>query len=559
MLGAIVRPVFSAPMRVAAGHFALSAVRIAPPRRLRIAPPDLRTGDATVAQEIFAGVFTLAGKTIDAGAHSPFSIDPAPPEWRRALLGFSWLRHLRAASEPQAHDWAQRLVDAYLQSAGLGAGLEPGVAARRMLSFLAHSPMLLDEASEEVYDAFMAVLARDARILARCAGSQTASFEKLLCALALMEFGLCGDLDAPAQSQITQLFFDEVDRQILPDGGHIGRNPQTSLDFLLDLLPLRQVYAARGLHAPPSLQAAVDRMIQMLRLLRHGDGSLALFNGMDATAPGKLATVFMHEPPSEPPPLAPHSGYARLSRGEGLAIVDCGMPPPREFSRRAHAGALSFEFSLGRERIVVNCGGALRRAEATQENARTTPQQSTLAIDAQSSCEFAPLTSGRRPGLIVSGPGFVTKKLRRLRDADVLWLAHDGYARSFGLVHRRRLALSGDGASLLGLDRLTPSKTRGRHAGRSGFALHFHLHPSVEARLGNHAGEIELLLPSGAKLLFEAPGLAPTLEESVFFATPEGPRKTKQIVLRGPAAPNTRVAWRIEIAASGSTDPGAAP
>ena len=38
----------------------------------------------------------------------------------------------------------------------------------------------------------------------------------------------------------------ELERQILPDGGHSSRNPSILVELLLDLLPLRQCFAARG-------------------------------------------------------------------------------------------------------------------------------------------------------------------------------------------------------------------------------------------------------------------------------------------------------------------------
>ena len=47
---------------------------------------------------------------------------------------------------------------------------------------------------------------------------------------------------------------DELRAQILPDGGHISRNPGALVEMLLDLLPLRQAFAARNVPPPPALQ-----------------------------------------------------------------------------------------------------------------------------------------------------------------------------------------------------------------------------------------------------------------------------------------------------------------
>ena len=65
--------------------------------RLVIAPQDLRTADATRAGEIYAGRFVFAGKIVICDNRSPFELVPISNEWATALLGFGWLRHLRAA------------------------------------------------------------------------------------------------------------------------------------------------------------------------------------------------------------------------------------------------------------------------------------------------------------------------------------------------------------------------------------------------------------------------------------------------------------------------------
>ena len=76
---------------------------------------------------------------------------------------------------------------------------------------------------------------------------------------------------------------EELRKQILPDGGHISRNPGALIELLADLLPLRQLFSARELQPPQALNNAIDRMMPMLRFFRHADGNFAQFNGMGPT------------------------------------------------------------------------------------------------------------------------------------------------------------------------------------------------------------------------------------------------------------------------------------
>src|SRR5947208_13107424 len=81
------------------------------PDRLVIAPQDLRTTDATRASEIYSGRFAFAGKVVSCDSHSPFEIVSPSEDWALGLLGFGWLRHLRAAHSAISRANARALVD----------------------------------------------------------------------------------------------------------------------------------------------------------------------------------------------------------------------------------------------------------------------------------------------------------------------------------------------------------------------------------------------------------------------------------------------------------------
>jgi uncharacterized heparinase superfamily protein len=86
--------------------------------RLVIAPQDLRTADATRASEIYSGRFAFAGKVVLCDGRSAFDMIPPSDEWAVALLGFGWLRHLRAADSGITRANARALVDEWITSQG---------------------------------------------------------------------------------------------------------------------------------------------------------------------------------------------------------------------------------------------------------------------------------------------------------------------------------------------------------------------------------------------------------------------------------------------------------
>jgi uncharacterized heparinase superfamily protein len=544
----------------AAGHlrrfatfpsFALTAMRTSPSERLLIAPQDIRTSDSTIASEIYSGYFALAGKVINLHGRSPFEVESPSLSWERALNSFGWLRHLRAADTALARANARALVDDFLTLAekpGGSTAWEPRVVVRRTLSFLSQSPIILESADREFYRRFMRALTRTQLFLERqIAAGLVRGEERLFAAIGLAELGLCMQTDNSFQRRGTRLLADELIRQILPDGGHVSRNPDVLIRLLLDLLPLRQTYAARGVAPPPQLLNAIDRILPMLRMLRHGDGTLALFNGMGVTEPDILATVLAYDDPRAKAMVnAPHSGYQRVEAGASLLIVDVGRPPPPEFSTLAHAGCLSFEFSVGPQRLVVNCGAPDVNRTAAHRAARATAAHSTLVVDDTSSCRFA---SGH--GLekwfgdeILSGPRQVGVERQNLPAKTRLLLAHDGYHMRFGLIHERRLTLSSDGMRLEGKDRLRAMSPKAENS--CPYALRFHIHPSVRLQSALEGRAVLLDFPDDSRWVFTAQDRRIEIEESAFFAATDSPRPCEQIVVHCRTDEKTQIAWAFQ-------------
>jgi uncharacterized heparinase superfamily protein len=533
---------------------ALASVRASPPERLLIAPQDIRTTDATIAGEIYAGYFALGGRVVNLHGRSPFEVDPPSFAWGRSLYSFGWLRHLRAADTALARANARALVGdflAFTEKQSSTTAWEPRVVVRRTLSFLSQSPMILEGADREFYRRFMRALRHARLFLERQLAARLVSGEDcLFAAICLAELGLCMQASGRSQLRSTRLLADELTRQIRPDGGHVSRNPEVLTRLLLDLLPLRQTYAARAVSPPPQLLNAIDRMLPMLRMLRHGDGTLALFNGMGVTAPDTLATVLAYDDARAKALVnAPHSGYQRVEAGASLLIVDTGRPPPAEFSKLAHAGCLSFEFSIGAQRLIVNCGAPDANRITARRAARATAAHSTLLIDDTSSCRFA----GQR-GLekwlhdeILSGPRQVGVERQNLPMRTRLLLSHDGYRWRFGLIHERRLTLSTGGARLEGEDRLKPASPKANHS--HGYALRFHIHPSVRLQSVLEGRAVLLDLPDDSRWVFTAQEHQIDIEESIFFAATDGPRPCEQIVVYARTDQATQIAWafrRIE-------------
>ena len=88
--------------------------------------------------------------------------------------------------------------------------------------------------------------------------------------------------------------------------------------------------------------------------------------------------------------------------------------------------------------------------------------------------------------------------------------------------------------------------------GRDQFALRFHLHPSIKANRLADGHSAMLLMPNKEMWSFNAYEDRIDIEESVYLAGAEGPRRTAQIVIYGRARKVMRVQWSFALAPAGT-------
>jgi uncharacterized heparinase superfamily protein len=511
-----------------------------------LVPQDLRTADPVRADEIMAGVNVFAGRIVTST--DPFAAEAPTPEWAEALASFGWLRHLRAAGTPEAAETGRRLVLAYLERGDIAQPLaeSPAIAAERIRAWLAASGLLLAGGDGLFYRRFSRALWRQVRMLEARYRGVAPGAERLSVLIALVGASLCLEGEEKLLVWASKRLDLELGRQILPDGGHVGRDPGVLVPLVLDLLPLRQLFSARNETPPAAILTAVDRLMPMIRFFQLGDGSLARFNGMGPTVIDQVATALVYDDSrGVASPSATHSGYERLAAGETVVIVDAGPPPAAAYASAAHAGCLALELSSARQLIVMNCGAPAIHRAAWRDEARKTAAHSTVTVADRSSATI--LHTGAACGALVAGPRNVTAR----RSGLALATTHDGYEPRLGILHARNLRLSENGDRLHGEDVVDGPD--------SAYVARFHLHPVVQPIPTESARSVLLRLPNGEAWQFSA-SVPVAIEESVALAMPEGPRRSLQLALAVTSSTETsRLVWQFQrfarITRSADADP----
>jgi uncharacterized heparinase superfamily protein len=508
------------------------------PDRILFHPSDPRTHRLEDADALMRGRFRFAGQLVEIREGSIFDQPMPSPSFAAALHGFDWLRHLEAAGGDLARQFTLKLTRQWLKRHARYTRFvwRPEIIADRLLNLLTYGRFFLAN-SDLVWRSRLFVSLRDqTQMLARTLDEAPDGLPRLKSAAALTLAGVCLHDSRSAAAGLKRLAI-EIERQILPDGGHISRSPEALLESFRVLSLVQQALDRARREIQPALRSALDRMAPMLRFFRMGDGALALFHGGGEQDARTLeAALEQDEAAGKPLGYAPYSGFQRLAAGRVLVLLDCGLPPPGPFSTAAHAGCLAFEMSSGAHRLIVNCGMAAGETDEWRRALRSTAAHSTLTLaDTPSAKVLADGMMARLLGpRLVDGPGIVEARRSESPQGLTVEASHDSYRERFGIIHRRSMMLSPRGLKLSGMDSLVPSDP-GYQAQRSRgltFTIRFHVHPDVRLSLAKGGGSVILKLPNGEGWRLRCGSGALGIEESIYFGGGSA-RRAEQLVVSG--------------------------
>lgn len=518
------------------------------PLKLLAVPRDPIAGNAAAGEAILAGRISYGSETMDL-AKLDFARGDLSAGFADHLQSFVWLRDLAAVvSRDSGARIAERAVAAWLSIYGAqvdATAWRTDLWARRILFWTCYAPYILSSRDLVYRSAVLNTLARGARHLESEADKATIGLPRVTAWAGVAAAGLLIQ-GGPVRTKRGEAgLLRALGSAQHDDGGLASRSPGEQLALVELLAILRHVYGAAKTLMPAPLGEALQGASGALAGTMLGDGVMSSWQGGNPGSASRIAAI-LEGTGQQTRPLrqARGWGYQRLAALGTVAIFDAAPPPVSRVLSGGCASTLAIEVSDGPRRLIVNCGGPGRGATTLPPGIisalRSTAAHSTLVLADHNS------TAIHADGTLGSGVSEVELVRDDVDDFSRVEATHTGYARRYGLAHRRQLALSSDGRELRGEDSLLPSG-RKRIRDAIAFAIRFHLGPAVEPTITADGLGALLRISGGALWQFRCRGAGLSVDQSIWIDGEGIPHATSQLVVVGETpAGGAQISWLLK-------------
>lgn len=245
----------------------------------------------------------------------------------------------------------------------------------------------------------------------------------------------------------------EIHEQILDDGANFELSPMYHsliLVDMLDMINLSRAYPGQISNQLSSLlKYNIPKMLAYMENLAHPDGGVSFFNdSVNGIAPikekietyAKKLGFKINSLDSNELQIIDNSdsGYICAIVDRSKLIFDASPIGPDYIPGHGHADTLSFELSIGPQRVFVNSGISKYGLSSTRLNQRKTKSHNTVEVDRRDSSQvWSGFRVAKRAKIIERGFNLILNK------SIVLQAKHDGYKSLFGgCYHFRKLVFS---------------------------------------------------------------------------------------------------------------------
>ena len=361
------------------------------------------------------------------------------------------------------------------------------VTARRIIAWASNADITLENSDNIYKKRFFLCLVKQANFISKNLKNLFYEPNKIICCSGII---LCGIMFKESYSNykvgIKELeksvknFFDE-------DGFPKSRNPEEVFICIKYLILVREWLKEAQKTVPNFLDEIIAKCGNCYAVLSCSNKQFPLFNGATEINHGDYDIFLKNLKYKFINKNNEISGLLKVKKKKLEFFMDCGNPPPSNFTKYYQAGCLAFELNSNKEKVICNSGYGKYFSSEIASLSRSTAAHSTLYINDTSSCTFQKNKSINKVygNSLLEKHKILKKSYTEDNDFFSLSASHDGYEKKFGYMHTRSIKIPKKEDKVFGEDELKKIKNFTRSLT---YSVRFHIYPNtriVKTKAGN--------------------------------------------------------------------------
>jgi len=462
------------------------------------------------------------------------------------LHSFLWLAKLdRKNSKIITKDIIKSWMDIFFNYHPDTWGMD--IVARRIIAWSSNTDITLENSDNSYKKKFFLCLVKQANFISQNLKNLFYEPSKIICCSAII---LCGIMFKENYSNykigIKELeksvrnFFDE-------NGFPRSRNPEEVFVCIKYLILVREWLKEAQKPVPDFLDEIIVKCGNCYAMLSCTNKQFPLFNGATEINHGDYDIFLKNLKYKFINKNKEISGLYKIKKKKLEFFIDCGNPPPNNFTKYYQAGSLSFELNSNKEKIICNSGYGKYFSSEVSSLSRSTAAHSTLYINDTSSCTFQKNKFINK----VYGNSLLDKhkiiKKNYTEDSDFYSLSacHDGYEKKFGYIHTRKIKIPKKEDKIFGEDELKKVKNFTKSLI---YSVRFHIYPNTKIVKTKARNAVLISLENGEGWLLQSKTSNFDIEKNIFLGNKNKIINNESVSISGSinAKDVILIKWKIE-------------
>ena len=258
----------------------------------------------------------------------------------------------------------------------------------------------------------------------------------ILSGLVFKEYNYNFEKGIKALKSVVENFFDN-------DGCPVNRNIYDLVQCSKFLVLIKECCKDAQEYIPDFLDDIVEKLIDCLFSLKTPTNKNPLFNGASEFKTDAYLD-YLKGLEYKSSNVVNKINQIYVARGKkNLLFFDVGSPPEKKYSKNYQSGPLSFEYFVGDNKIITNCGFGNKISKKAELISRLTSAQSTLCLNDSSVVKF------ERNNLINNAFGAAITTSFKVSDFNVvddnnyltISAKHNAYENNFNYIHKRTIKI----------------------------------------------------------------------------------------------------------------------